>query len=137
MLSEWIGIGAHGELVAGGVVGRGQGLGLGVRDGGIGGVGGQGQVVVSRKQQATFVCPILGCRSTFTRSSNLKGWLSFVVFVFVLTDNNPRTTHSSTQATSAHTTKRNHFSVIGPGCRGKGFARPHNCEGHEELHTNY
>ena len=27
-----------------------------------------------RKQEATFVCPIPGCGSTFTRSFNLKGW---------------------------------------------------------------
>ena len=60
-------------------------LGLGVGDGGIGG----GQVVSKptvttgrtanashkrRKQEATFVCPIPGCGSTFTRSFNLKGW---------------------------------------------------------------
>ena len=47
-MSERIGIGAHGELVAGGPVGGGQGPGLGVGDEGIGGVGGQGQVVVSK-----------------------------------------------------------------------------------------
>ena len=27
-----------------------------------------------RKQEATFVCPVPGCGSTFTRSFNLKGW---------------------------------------------------------------
>ena len=51
-LSERIGIGADGELVAGGVAGGGQGLGLGVGDG-IGGVGGQGQVVVCKSNATT------------------------------------------------------------------------------------
>ena len=30
-----------------------------------------------RKQEATFVCPVPGCGSTFTRSFNLKGLLFF------------------------------------------------------------
>ena len=37
-----------------------------------------------RKQEAMFVCPILGCGSTFTRSFNLEGWFEFLFFSFVL-----------------------------------------------------
>ena len=47
---------------------------------------------------------------------NLKGWLSSCVFVFVFVlHNNPLSTNSALQATSAHKTKRNHSSVIGQG----------------------
>ena len=84
----------YGTGTDGGLVRQGLGLGVGVGDGGQGG----GYVVVSKpnvttgrtanashkrqKQEATFVYPIPGCRSTFTRSFNLKGWLSFCCFRF-------------------------------------------------------
>ena len=81
-LNERIGIGADGELVARGVVGGGQGLGLGVGDGNR--WGRKGRVEVSkpnvttgrtanashkrRKQGAKLAWSIPGCGSTFTRS---------------------------------------------------------------------
>jgi hypothetical protein len=34
-----------------------------------------------RKQEATFVCPVPGCGSTFTRSFNLKG--AFLIFLLM------------------------------------------------------
>lgn len=40
-----------------------------------------------RKQEATFVCPVQGCGSTFTRSFNLKGVLRFSS-VFIFSDTN-------------------------------------------------
>ena len=64
----------------------GQGLGVVVSDGGIApliAVVSKPNVTTGRtanasykrrKQEATFVCPIPGCGSTFTRSFNLKGW---------------------------------------------------------------
>ncbi|KAK7033483.1 calcineurin responsive transcriptional factor [Favolaschia claudopus] len=64
-----------------------------------------------RKQEATFVCPVPGCGSTFTRSFNLKGHIR------------------------SHNEERP-FLCKWPGC-GKGFARQHDCKRHEQLHTNY
>ncbi|KAF8176634.1 hypothetical protein K438DRAFT_1607369, partial [Mycena galopus ATCC 62051] len=64
-----------------------------------------------RKQEATFVCPVLGCRSTFTRSFKLKGHIR---------------SHNEEKP----------FLCKWPGC-GKGFARQHDCKRHEQLHTNY
>ncbi|KAG6896510.1 hypothetical protein C0992_007744 [Termitomyces sp. T32_za158] len=64
-----------------------------------------------RKQEATFVCPVPGCGSTFTRSFNLKGHIR---------------SHNEEKPFQCHW----------PGC-GKGFARQHDCKRHEQLHTNY
>ncbi|KIY51821.1 hypothetical protein FISHEDRAFT_36477 [Fistulina hepatica ATCC 64428] len=64
-----------------------------------------------RKQEATFVCPVAGCGSTFTRSFNLKGHMR---------------SHNEEKPFQCHW----------PGC-GKGFARQHDCKRHEQLHTNY
>ncbi|KAJ7081814.1 krueppel-like factor 16 [Mycena belliarum] len=64
-----------------------------------------------RKQEATFVCPVPGCGSTFTRSFNLKGHIR---------------SHNEEKP----------FLCKWPGC-GKGFARQHDCKRHEQLHTNY
>jgi uncharacterized Zn-finger protein len=64
-----------------------------------------------RKQEATFVCPVPGCNSTFTRSFNLKGHIR---------------SHNEEKPFQCHW----------PGC-GKGFARQHDCKRHEQLHTNY
>ncbi|KAK7031182.1 hypothetical protein VNI00_013598 [Paramarasmius palmivorus] len=64
-----------------------------------------------RKQEATFVCPVPGCGSTFTRSFNLKGHIR---------------SHNEEKPFVCHW----------PGC-GKGFARQHDCKRHEQLHTNY
>ncbi|KAF5382231.1 hypothetical protein D9615_004268 [Tricholomella constricta] len=64
-----------------------------------------------RKQDATFVCPVPGCGSTFTRSFNLKGHIR---------------SHNEEKPFQCHW----------PGC-GKGFARQHDCKRHEQLHTNY
>ncbi|KAG6833357.1 hypothetical protein H0H87_007974 [Tephrocybe sp. NHM501043] len=64
-----------------------------------------------RKQEATFVCPVQGCGSTFTRSFNLKGHIR---------------SHNEEKPFQCHW----------PGC-GKGFARQHDCKRHEQLHTNY
>ncbi|KAG6820082.1 hypothetical protein H0H93_005511 [Arthromyces matolae] len=64
-----------------------------------------------RKQEATFVCPVPGCGSTFTRSFNLKGHIR---------------SHNEEKP----------FQCKWPGC-GKGFARQHDCKRHEQLHTNY
>ena len=82
----------QGDVGGGGGFGNEAGRGYDGDLGGLGdaGIGGGAQVVVSkpnvttgrtanashkrRKQEATFVCPIPGCGSTFTRSFNLKGW---------------------------------------------------------------
>ncbi|KAJ7301646.1 hypothetical protein DFH08DRAFT_993384 [Mycena albidolilacea] len=64
-----------------------------------------------RKQEATFVCPVPNCGSTFTRSFNLKGHIR---------------SHNEEKP----------FVCKWPGC-GKGFARQHDCKRHEQLHTNY
>ncbi|CAK5269462.1 unnamed protein product [Mycena citricolor] len=64
-----------------------------------------------RKQEATFICPVPGCGSTFTRSFNLKGHIR---------------SHNEEKP----------FLCKWPGC-GKGFARQHDCKRHEQLHTNY
>ncbi|GAW03722.1 calcineurin responsive transcription factor prz1 [Lentinula edodes] len=64
-----------------------------------------------RKQEATFVCPVPGCGSTFTRSFNLKGHIR---------------SHNEEKPFLCHW----------PGCN-KGFARQHDCKRHEQLHTNY
>ncbi|KAF7336940.1 Calcineurin responsive transcriptional factor [Mycena venus] len=64
-----------------------------------------------RKQEATFMCPVPGCGSTFTRSFNLKGHIR---------------SHNEEKP----------FLCKWPGC-GKGFARQHDCKRHEQLHTNY
>ncbi|KAF7312648.1 Calcineurin responsive transcriptional factor [Mycena indigotica] len=64
-----------------------------------------------RKQEATFLCPVPGCGSTFTRSFNLKGHIR---------------SHNEEKP----------FLCKWPGC-GKGFARQHDCKRHEQLHTNY
>ena len=85
----------QGDVGGGGAFGNEAGRGYDGDLGGLGGVdggiGGGAQVVVvskpnvttgrtanashkRRKQEATFVCPIPGCGSTFTRSFNLKGW---------------------------------------------------------------
>lgn len=70
-----------------------------------------------RKQEATFVCPIPGCGSTFTRSFNLKGALfSRLRLVSGMTN---RTTFSLyplpslRQVTYALTKRRSHSSAIG------------------------
>jgi uncharacterized Zn-finger protein len=59
--------------------------------------------------QATFVCPIPGCGSTFTRSFNLKGHLR------------------------SHTDERPFKCFT---CQ-KGFARAHDCKRHMALHVGY
>ncbi|KAF5359111.1 hypothetical protein D9756_003539 [Leucocoprinus leucothites] len=64
-----------------------------------------------RKQDASFICPIPGCGSTFTRSFNLKGHIR---------------SHKEEKPFVCHW----------PGC-GKGFARQHDCKRHEQLHSNY
>ncbi|KAJ3775646.1 krueppel-like factor 16 [Lentinula raphanica] len=64
-----------------------------------------------RKQEATFICPVPGCGSTFTRSFNLKGHIR---------------SHNEEKPFLCHW----------PGCN-KGFARQHDCKRHEQLHTNY
>ncbi|SJL09919.1 uncharacterized protein ARMOST_13300 [Armillaria ostoyae] len=64
-----------------------------------------------RKQDATFMCPVPGCGSTFTRSFNLKGHIR---------------SHNEEKP----------FVCPWPGC-GKGFARQHDCKRHEQLHSNY
>ncbi|KAJ7285247.1 hypothetical protein C8J57DRAFT_1170543 [Mycena rebaudengoi] len=64
-----------------------------------------------RKQEATFICPVPGCGSTFIRSFNLKGHIR------------------------SHNEEKS-FLCNWPGC-GKGFARQHDCKRHEQLHTNY
>ncbi|KAF9022889.1 hypothetical protein BDZ89DRAFT_956179 [Hymenopellis radicata] len=64
-----------------------------------------------RKQEASFVCPVPGCGSTFTRSFNLKGHIR---------------SHNEEKP----------FVCPWPGC-GKGFARQHDCKRHEQLHSNY
>ncbi|KAJ7145102.1 hypothetical protein C8R43DRAFT_550392 [Mycena crocata] len=66
---------------------------------------------IRRKQEATFICPVPGCGSTFTRSFNLKGHIR---------------SHNEEKP----------FLCKWPGC-GKGFARQHDCKRHEQLHTNY
>ncbi|PPQ64207.1 hypothetical protein CVT24_008625 [Panaeolus cyanescens] len=64
-----------------------------------------------RKQDATFVCTVPGCGSTFTRGFNLKGHLR---------------SHFEQKPYKCHW----------PGC-GKGFARQHDCKRHEQLHSNF
>ncbi|KAJ6512759.1 hypothetical protein C8R45DRAFT_812833 [Mycena sanguinolenta] len=64
-----------------------------------------------RNQEATFICPVPGCGSTFTRSFNLKRHIR---------------SHNEEKP----------FLCKWPGC-GKGFARLHDCKRHEQLHTNY
>ncbi|KAJ7221421.1 hypothetical protein GGX14DRAFT_514398 [Mycena pura] len=66
---------------------------------------------IRRIQEATFICPVPGCGSTFTRSFNLKGHIR---------------SHNEEKP----------FLCKWPGC-GKGFARQHDCKRHEQLHTNY
>ncbi|KAF8588222.1 hypothetical protein K439DRAFT_1335838 [Ramaria rubella] len=63
-----------------------------------------------RKNDPSFVCPVPGCGSTFTRSFNLKGHLR------------------------SHNEERP-FKCKWPAC-GKGFARQHDCKRHEALHLN-
>ncbi|PVF99745.1 hypothetical protein CPB86DRAFT_702726 [Serendipita vermifera] len=63
-----------------------------------------------RKGEASFVCPVPGCGSTFTRHFNLKGHLR------------------------SHNEERP-FKCKWPGCE-KGFARQHDCKRHEALHLN-
>lgn len=81
-----------------------------------------------RKQEATFVCPVAGCGSTFTRSFNLKGTchqlhrLRMMLITFI-----------------GHIRSHNEekpFVCPWPGCN-KGFARQHDCKRHEQLHSNY
>jgi hypothetical protein len=163
-------VSGFGNEAGGRAYGDGDGLGFGAGDGA---VVGQAAVVSKpnvttgrtanashkrRKQEATFVCPVQGCGSTFTRSFNLKGWLSFCVFSFSLavffsflfrfpslpfpvlflghaitkTDMNP--THHAGHIRSHNEEKP--FQCHWPGC-GKGFARQHDCKRHEQLHTNY
>ncbi|KAG5635980.1 hypothetical protein H0H81_009468 [Sphagnurus paluster] len=121
-----------GLVGGGGGAGGGGGGGAGsvisdnsVQGGGGGGGGGMGGVSKPnvttgrtanasqkrRKQEATFVCPVPGCGSTFTRSFNLKGHIR---------------SHKEEKP----------FQCPWPGC-GKGFARQHDCKRHEQLHTNY
>ncbi|KAJ7017401.1 hypothetical protein C8F04DRAFT_1017795 [Mycena alexandri] len=64
-----------------------------------------------RMQEATFICPVPGCGSTFTRSFNLKGHIR---------------SHNEEKP----------FLCKWPGC-GKRFVRQHDCKRHEQLHTNY
>ncbi|KAJ7813832.1 hypothetical protein B0H13DRAFT_1665137, partial [Mycena leptocephala] len=64
-----------------------------------------------RKQEATFICPVPGCGSTFTRSFNLKGHIR---------------SHNEEKP----------FLCKSPGC-GKRYTRQHDCKRHEQLHTNY
>ncbi|KAK1227759.1 Homeobox protein tos8 [Marasmius sp. AFHP31] len=64
-----------------------------------------------RKQEATFHCPVPGCRSTFTRSFNLKAHLR---------------THNEDRP----------FVCQWPGC-GKDFARHHDYKRHEQAHSNH
>ncbi|KAF8629315.1 hypothetical protein AX15_003510 [Amanita polypyramis BW_CC] len=64
-----------------------------------------------RKADATFVCQVPGCGSTFTRSFNLKGHMR---------------SHNEEKP----------FVCRWPGCS-KAFARQHDCKRHEALHTNY
>ena len=64
-----------------------------------------------RKQEATFVCKVPGCGSTFTRGFNLKGHMR---------------SHYEQKPYKCHW----------PGCD-KGFARQHDCKRHEQLHSNY
>ncbi|KAK6992332.1 hypothetical protein R3P38DRAFT_2570394, partial [Favolaschia claudopus] len=64
-----------------------------------------------RKQEATLVCFVPGCGSTFTRSYNLKGHIR------------------------SHHEERPFLCSL-PGC-GKGFARRNDCQRHEQLHSNY
>ncbi|KAJ7227428.1 hypothetical protein GGX14DRAFT_348258 [Mycena pura] len=63
-----------------------------------------------REREATFICPVPGCGSTFTRSLSLKGHIR------------------------SHNEEL--FLCKWPGCR-KGFTRQHDCKRHEQLHTNY
>ncbi|KAF8261706.1 hypothetical protein EI94DRAFT_766300 [Lactarius quietus] len=60
------------------------------------------------KLRAKFVCPVLGCGSTFTRHFNLKGHLHFHDYKAV--------------------------KCKWPGC-GKGFVRLSDCKRHERLHS--
>ncbi|KAJ7873175.1 hypothetical protein B0H13DRAFT_1633603, partial [Mycena leptocephala] len=59
-----------------------------------------------RKQEATFICPVPGCGSTFTRVFNLKG----------------------------HIRSHNEEKPFLCKC-GKGFTRKQDCKRHEQLHT--
>ncbi|KAG8905184.1 hypothetical protein FRB99_000549 [Tulasnella sp. 403] len=63
-----------------------------------------------RRAEATFLCPVPGCGSTFTRHFNLRGHLR------------------------SHNEERP-FKCKWPGCE-KGFARQHDCKRHEALHLN-
>ncbi|KAK0194046.1 hypothetical protein F5146DRAFT_417162 [Armillaria mellea] len=80
-----------------------------------------------RKQDATFICPVPGCGSTFTRSFNLKGEL--LLFMYELSS------HLSLGHIRSHNEEKP-FVCPWPGC-GKGFARQHDCKRHEQLHSNY
>ncbi|KAJ7607030.1 hypothetical protein DFH06DRAFT_924515, partial [Mycena polygramma] len=61
-----------------------------------------------RTQEASFLCPVPGCGSAFTRSSNLKGHIR---------------SHNEEKP----------FLCKWPGC-GKGFARRNGCQQHLVLH---
>jgi len=107
-----------------------------------------------RKQEATFVCPIPGCGSTFTRRFDLKGWFEFLCFrfsplLFLVSLPLPLPSHPCSfpwlcdckKLTFLNTTGhiRSHngekpFQCHWPGC-GKGFARQHDCKRHEQLHS--
>ncbi|KAJ7888755.1 hypothetical protein B0H13DRAFT_1626991, partial [Mycena leptocephala] len=64
-----------------------------------------------RKQKATFICPVPGCGSMFTRNFNLKGHIR---------------SHNQEKP----------FICKWPRC-GKAFARLPDCKRHQQLHTNY
>ncbi|EIN09928.1 hypothetical protein PUNSTDRAFT_133701 [Punctularia strigosozonata HHB-11173 SS5] len=63
-----------------------------------------------RKVDAAFICPVVGCGSTFTRHFNLKGHMR---------------SHNEEKP----------FKCKWPGCQ-KSFARQHDCKRHENLHLN-
>ncbi|KAG8967367.1 hypothetical protein FRC03_010113 [Tulasnella sp. 419] len=65
---------------------------------------------IRRRAEATFVCQVPGCGSTFTRHFNLRGHMR------------------------SHNEERP-FKCKWPGCE-KGFARQHDCKRHEALHLN-
>ncbi|KAF7374474.1 Calcineurin responsive transcriptional factor [Mycena sanguinolenta] len=69
-------------------------------------------IICRRSAAVTFICPIPGCGSTFTRSFHLKGHIR------------------------THTSNPFLYTCKWPAC-GKGFARQHDCNRHEQLHANY